>query len=134
MLARFGKEQKVQHSWHDYQRYWQESSVCNDLVARYGANLDRFDGVVFKGKADSRFCCERISTGRMDFACFSSRSGLKQRKDSDCSSKACAIKKAEPAITSSAFHLVKTDYSFSNITASAQVLGGLPAGAVIVTV
>ncbi|MDO8302289.1 MAG: asparagine synthase-related protein [Sedimentisphaerales bacterium] len=50
MLERLGKEQKVQHSWHDYQRYWRESKVCDELAARYGANLDRFDGVLFKGK------------------------------------------------------------------------------------
>jgi asparagine synthetase B (glutamine-hydrolysing) len=50
MLNRFGKEHKVQHSWHDYQRYWRQSKVCQELAARYGANLDRFDGTLFKGK------------------------------------------------------------------------------------
>ena len=50
MLSMLGKKQKVQHSWHDYQRYWQESKVCQELAARYGTNLDRFDGVLFRGK------------------------------------------------------------------------------------
>ncbi len=38
---------KVQHSWHDYQRYWRESEKLARLVEEYSPNLDPWDGVLF---------------------------------------------------------------------------------------
>lgn len=51
ILARLGKEPRVQHSWHDYQKYWQESNKLAQLISEFGSNLDEFDGQVFEGYA-----------------------------------------------------------------------------------
>ena len=49
-LEKMGRELPVQHSWHDYQRYWKESSKLAELIQEYGENLDQFDGHVFNGR------------------------------------------------------------------------------------
>jgi hypothetical protein len=49
MLEKFGKKQKIQHSWYDYQKYWEESRVLNELATEYGGNLNDLDGQMFKG-------------------------------------------------------------------------------------
>lgn len=48
ILEKLGKEPKIQHSWHDYQKYWRESVKLDELREQYGSNLDQFDGVLFK--------------------------------------------------------------------------------------
>jgi hypothetical protein len=48
VLEKLGREPVIQHSWHDYQRYWRESEKLDELRKQYGSNLDRFDGVLFK--------------------------------------------------------------------------------------
>jgi hypothetical protein len=47
-LEKLGKESKIQHSWHDYQRYWRESGKLDQLIQDYGVNLEKFDGVLFR--------------------------------------------------------------------------------------
>jgi asparagine synthetase B (glutamine-hydrolysing) len=48
ILEKLGKEPKIQHSYHDYQKYWRESEKLDELRYEYGSNLDQFDGVLFK--------------------------------------------------------------------------------------
>lgn len=50
VLERLGKKPRVQHSWHDYPKYWKESRKLADLIQQYGANLQAFDGRLFKGR------------------------------------------------------------------------------------
>ncbi|MDO8302823.1 MAG: hypothetical protein Q7T18_06255, partial [Sedimentisphaerales bacterium] len=47
---KLGKSPKIQHSWHDYQKYWRESNGLAQLIQEYGSNLDQFDGILFKSK------------------------------------------------------------------------------------
>lgn len=49
VLEKLGKERRIQHAWHDYQKYWQESNKLAGLIQEYGPNLDQFDGVLFEG-------------------------------------------------------------------------------------
>ena len=48
ILEKLGKEPKIQHSWHDYPKYWRESKKLDELRQQYGANLEQFDGILFK--------------------------------------------------------------------------------------
>ena len=48
ILEKLGKEPRIEHSWHDYQRYWIESKRLALLAEQYGAKLDEFDGMLFK--------------------------------------------------------------------------------------
>lgn len=48
ILEKLGKEPQVQDSWHDYQKYWRESEKLDQLRQQYGANLNQFDGILFK--------------------------------------------------------------------------------------
>lgn len=48
ILEKLGREPKIQHSWHDYQKYWRESEKLDQLRQQYGANLNQFDGILFK--------------------------------------------------------------------------------------
>ncbi|MHC4172906.1 MAG: asparagine synthase-related protein [Planctomycetota bacterium] len=48
ILEKLGKEPRVQGSWHDYQKYWRESEKLDQLRQQYGANLNQFDGILFK--------------------------------------------------------------------------------------
>ena len=48
ILEKLGKEAKIQHSWHDYQKYWRESEKLDQLRQQYGVNLNQFDGILFK--------------------------------------------------------------------------------------
>jgi hypothetical protein len=48
-LEKLGRGRKVQHSWHDYPAYWGQSRGLARLREEYGANLDRFDGLLFTG-------------------------------------------------------------------------------------
>jgi asparagine synthase (glutamine-hydrolysing) len=48
ILEKLGKEPKIQHSWHDYPKYWRESGKLRELIREYGANLEQFDGILFK--------------------------------------------------------------------------------------
>lgn len=50
VLERLGKSPVIQHSWHDYEKYWRQSAGIRELRGKYGANLDRLDGVLFKEK------------------------------------------------------------------------------------
>ncbi len=50
VLERLGKSLVIQHSWHDYEKYWRQSAGIRGLRDKYGANLDRLDGVLFKEK------------------------------------------------------------------------------------
>jgi hypothetical protein len=47
-LEKLGREPRIEHSWHDYQRQWQGSLALETLRDRYGAHLDRFDGLLFR--------------------------------------------------------------------------------------
>jgi hypothetical protein len=49
VLERLGRKRKVQHSWHDYPAYWDRSPGLGRLREEYGANLERFDGLLFSG-------------------------------------------------------------------------------------
>lgn len=49
VLQKLSKKPQVQDSWHDYQKYWRESSVLPQLIQDYGMNLEEFDGQVFAG-------------------------------------------------------------------------------------
>jgi hypothetical protein len=51
LRGRLGGKAEVQHSWHDYQRYWRESPKLRRLCDDYGPNLDEFDGLFNEGKA-----------------------------------------------------------------------------------
>jgi len=48
ILEKLGKEPRVPGSWQDYQKYWRESEKLRELIRQYGANLDQFDGMLFK--------------------------------------------------------------------------------------
>ncbi|MCK4793075.1 MAG: hypothetical protein KAV87_55610 [Desulfobacteraceae bacterium] len=47
VLKTLGEKPRVHHSWHDYQKCWQESSKFAELIQEYGANLGEFDGELF---------------------------------------------------------------------------------------
>lgn len=61
VLEKLGKEPRIQHSWIDYQRYWQESGKLADLIREYGQNLDQFDGQVFEGRGLDLLECKNIN-------------------------------------------------------------------------
>jgi len=46
-LASIGIEPTVQHSWHDYQRYWRQSPMLRGIVRRYAPNLEQLNGPLF---------------------------------------------------------------------------------------
>ena len=48
ILEKLGKEPQVQHSWHDYQKYWRESHKMKQLIGQHGSNLEELDGILFK--------------------------------------------------------------------------------------
>jgi asparagine synthetase B (glutamine-hydrolysing) len=48
VLEKFGKAPHIQHSWHDYQTYWDKSALFEEMVREYGRNLERFDDVLFE--------------------------------------------------------------------------------------
>ncbi len=48
MLQKLGKKPKVQHSWSDYQTYWEESDKLTELIQEYGKNISEFDAKLFK--------------------------------------------------------------------------------------
>ena len=47
--AQLNGGEHVQHSWHNYQRYWRESPRLKQLCQEYGPNLDEFDGSFLAG-------------------------------------------------------------------------------------
>ncbi|HEU5123469.1 MAG TPA: asparagine synthase-related protein [Verrucomicrobiae bacterium] len=47
MLAMLGVRMPVPHSWHDYQRYWAESRVVQELIAAHGDRLQEFKNSPF---------------------------------------------------------------------------------------
>jgi hypothetical protein len=49
-LEKLGRTTRIEHSWHDYQKYWRESVELDRLRGKYAANLDRLDGTLFQGK------------------------------------------------------------------------------------
>jgi asparagine synthetase B (glutamine-hydrolysing) len=60
ILEKFGKEKKIQHSWHDYQKYWQESKALKELIEEYGANLDRLGGILFRDHGQDLLRCRDL--------------------------------------------------------------------------
>jgi len=50
VLEKFGKKPRIQHSWHDYQEYWDDSVLFKRMIQDYGAYLDEFDEKLFKGR------------------------------------------------------------------------------------
>jgi asparagine synthetase B (glutamine-hydrolysing) len=52
-LEKLGREPRIDHSWHDYQRQWRESLALETLRDRYGAHLDRFDGLLFRSSGQA---------------------------------------------------------------------------------
>lgn len=51
VLERLGRKGPVQHSWHDYQRYWRESRVLAQLMEEYEPQLAELGGGLFRGDA-----------------------------------------------------------------------------------
>jgi len=49
VLEKLGGKPRVQHSWQDYQTYWDESVRFKEMIKDYGLYLDQFDGRVFTG-------------------------------------------------------------------------------------
>jgi len=49
LLEKIGRESKVEHSWHDYQNYWQKSKGITKLIEEYVENLACFDETLFQG-------------------------------------------------------------------------------------
>jgi asparagine synthetase B (glutamine-hydrolysing) len=47
-FEKLGKTSRFQHSWSDYKKYWSQSSKLKNLINKHGANLDQFDGRLFK--------------------------------------------------------------------------------------
>lgn len=58
ILVKLGKKPRIQHSWHDYQRYWRESTKLNELIQEYGKNLERVEGTVFEGRSRELLECK----------------------------------------------------------------------------
>jgi hypothetical protein len=51
VLEKLGKKPIIQHSWHDYQKYWWESKKLKELISKYGSNLSELDGTLFQGRS-----------------------------------------------------------------------------------
>jgi hypothetical protein len=51
VLEMLDKKPRVQHSWHDYQKYWTNSVEIAHLIQTYGVNLNEFDYNLFKERA-----------------------------------------------------------------------------------
>lgn len=47
LLQSLGVQLPVPHSWHDYQRYWQESAGLRTLATEHGRHLKELEGAVF---------------------------------------------------------------------------------------
>ncbi len=47
LLNRFGKNTLIQHSWHDYQDYWQSNQRIIILIDQYASRLNRLNETVF---------------------------------------------------------------------------------------
>lgn len=60
VLEKLGKKPQIQHSWYDYQKYWEESDKIAELIQEHGTNLDGFDGKLFKGHGRDLFKCEDL--------------------------------------------------------------------------
>lgn len=60
VLAALGRSRAVHHSWHDYQRYWQQSRGLAALVGQYGSNLDPLEGVLFNARPRDLLRCEEL--------------------------------------------------------------------------
>jgi hypothetical protein len=61
VLEKLGREPRVQGSWIDYERYWQESGKLADLIRGYGKNLEQFDGQVFEERGLDLLKCKNIN-------------------------------------------------------------------------
>jgi hypothetical protein len=59
-LEKLGQKPHIQHSWHDYQKYWEESDKIVELIQEHGTNLDGFDEKLFKGHGRDLFKCEDL--------------------------------------------------------------------------
>lgn len=57
---KLGKKPQIQHSWYDYQKYWEESDKIVELIQEHGTNLDGFDEKLFKGHGRDLFKCEDL--------------------------------------------------------------------------
>ncbi|MHC4259132.1 MAG: hypothetical protein ACYSTF_01785 [Planctomycetota bacterium] len=60
VLEKLGQKPHIQHSWHDYQKYWEESDKIVELIQEHGTNLDGFDEKLFKGHGRDLFKCEDL--------------------------------------------------------------------------
>jgi asparagine synthetase B (glutamine-hydrolysing) len=49
LREKLGRKDPVQHSWHDYQRYWRESRTLAQLIGEYAASLAELEGELFRG-------------------------------------------------------------------------------------
>jgi hypothetical protein len=49
--AQLTGETRIEHSWHDYQAYWAQSTKLGALIEEYGRNLEPFEGTVLTAQA-----------------------------------------------------------------------------------
>jgi hypothetical protein len=60
-LSRVGIQLAVPHSWHDFQTYWRESSLLQELRIEHGRNLQQWNGNVFKEDLLKALCAPTTS-------------------------------------------------------------------------
>jgi len=62
ILQKLGREPRIEHSWHDYDRCWRESSKLSQMREQYGAGLNDLNGIVFRQDAG-----ELLEAGQMSW-------------------------------------------------------------------
>lgn len=60
VLEKLGKEERIQSSWHNYQKYWEQSDKIPELIHEYGPSLDEWDEKLFKERGRDLFECEDL--------------------------------------------------------------------------
>ncbi len=50
-ITALGIRPRVQHSWHDYEGYWQRSGKLTHLIEQYGHHLEPLEGLLFNCNA-----------------------------------------------------------------------------------
>ena len=60
VLEKLGKEERIQSSWHNYQKYWEQSDKIPELIHEYGPSLNEWDEKLFKERGRDLFECEDL--------------------------------------------------------------------------